>query len=81
MDGGVDPVPPSDEVVNVDVDLVDVSLHVGYLGVGTTRWPASTGHQAVQLWEVTFWNRCTPVGDSLHTRELVAETFKVVPIR
>lgn len=78
MNGLVNAIAPSLQVLKVEVQLIDGTVDILEYGAGGTGWPSATRHQRVQLGEVTLRDRLAPIVKALHSAQSVAQTFNIV---
>lgn len=77
VNGFVDPVSPSLEILKVEAQLVDWPVNVTENTVGRTSWPSSAGHQRIEFWEVTLWDWLSQVVETFQSTQIVAHTLSV----
>ena len=78
VDRLVNSISPSFQILNVKVQLVDLSIDIVKDGAACTSWPRSTGDQGVQFREISFRYRFAPVNESLHSFKTIAQAFAIV---
>ena len=78
VDRFVNSISPSFQILNVEVQLVDLSIDVVEDRAACTSWPCSTSNQGVQFREISFRYRFAPINESLHSSQTIAQTFAVV---
>lgn len=74
----VDAIAPSLQILKVEVQLIHRTIDVFENGAGGTGGPSATGHQRIQLGEVTLRDRLAPIVEALHSAQSVAQTLAIV---
>lgn len=78
MNGLVDTIAPSLQILQVEVQLIHRSVNILENGTGGTGGPSATGHQRIQLGEVTLRDRLAPIVEAFHPTQSVAQTLAIV---
>jgi hypothetical protein len=79
VDGGVDPVTPPLQIVNILLDLVHLSVQILQPLVAHPGGPRPAGDQAVQLGEIRLLDRLFEVVEPGGPLQLVAQPLEIVP--
>lgn len=72
VDGSVNPVPPTDHSVNVQLNLVAFPVQVPHGLVGYSGWVWARSHETVQFREVGLFDGAFEVCESLDSLHFVA---------
>lgn len=78
VNGLVDAIAPSLQILKIEVELIHGTVDILEDGTGRTGRPGATGHQRIQLGEVTLRDRLAPIVKTLHPTQSVAQTFAIV---
>lgn len=81
VNGLVDAIAPSLQVLKVEVQLIHRTVDILENSAGGAGGPSATGHQRIQLGEVTLRDRLAPIVETLYSAQSVAQTLAIVSAR
>lgn len=74
----VDTIAPSLQVLKVEVQLIHGTVDIFENSAGGASGPGATGHQRIQLREVSLRDWLAPIVEALHSAQSVAQTLAIV---